>query len=75
MMHAIGKYYYTQCYSFRSGYLGRFVGHNGALCALVIKGNLMATGSRDRLIKVSINMFVHYHFSHIFVGDFSCKAL
>lgn len=32
---------------------GRFVGHNGAVCALEMKGNIMATGSRDRLIKVS----------------------
>ena len=31
---------------------GRFVGHNGAVCALEMKGNVMATGSRDRLIKV-----------------------
>ena len=31
---------------------GRLVGHNGAVCALTMKGGLMATGSRDRLIKV-----------------------
>lgn len=32
---------------------GRFVGHNGAVCALVVKGTIMATGARDRLIKVN----------------------
>lgn len=30
----------------------RFVGHSGAVCTLTMKGNLMATGSRDRLIKL-----------------------
>ena len=34
-------------------HLGRFVGHNGAVCALDMKGHVMITGSRDRLIKVS----------------------
>jgi len=31
---------------------GRLVGHNGAVCALTMKGNLMVTGSRDRFIKL-----------------------
>ena len=31
---------------------GRLVGHNGAVCALAARNNLMATGARDRLIKV-----------------------
>ena len=33
---------------------GRLVGHNGAVCALAVKDKIMATGSRDRLIKVQI---------------------
>ena len=35
---------------------GRLVGHNGAVCALTMKGSLMITGSRDRLIKVHITL-------------------
>ena len=33
-------------------YRGRLVGHNGAVSALTMKGNIMASGARDRLIKV-----------------------
>lgn len=51
MLSRARTYIYTSC---RFMHRGKFVGHNGAVCALEMKGNVMATGSRDRLIKVSI---------------------
>lgn len=35
---------------------GKFVGHNGPVCALEMKGSIMATGARDRLIKVKLKL-------------------
>lgn len=48
----------AQILYFRFMHLGKFVGHNGAVCALEVKGNIMATGSRDRLIKVCIKLVI-----------------
>ncbi|XP_064385434.1 kinesin-like protein KIF21A [Halichondria panicea] len=33
-------------------FCGRLVGHNGAVCALSLSNGIMATGARDRLIKL-----------------------
>ena len=46
-------------------YRGRLVGHNGAVSALTMSGNLMASGARDRLIKVyCVCLFDHLVLIH-----------
>ena len=53
--------------AYRFMHLGRFVGHNGAVCALEMKGSILATGSRDRLIKVCIYDTFCYQLLKIYV--------
>lgn len=48
----------------RFAYCGRLVGHNGGLCALACKDGTMVTGSRDRLIKVSMCLMIYHVNNH-----------
>ena len=63
--------YYSYLPSTRFMHAGRLVGHNGAVCTLTVRGNLTATGSRDRFIKIGYGIpptYMHYCMKRITVN-------